>query len=267
MRINRIPTSLALSMVLITMLPAVPTMAAVNRTQPTANVDSTTAANPSRAGTYLEAYTLPFGAGKQWLFADEGQYFCTYNVTDGTGIAGHAAPVQADLSTKPLLHIWNGSSTKRLYPDFVRIRVTAVGAGATTTDFTLWVDNAGASNKTSGGTVATVVNALGGGAADGDTVVTFGAVVATAPSTEKRIDHQRVRSVVPVVEDQYVFSFGTNAYAMPAALATTGTAVLQAEAHLPPIVVPPLGNLKLVEWGASQSGAHSFEFSVCYWRR
>jgi len=241
--------------------------AAVNRGLPTFNADSSAVTLPSRTGSYLEAYTLPLGSGKNWLFADEGSYYCTYNVTDGTGIAGHAAPVQADLSTKPLLHIFNGSTSKRLYPDFVRIRMTAIGAGATTTDFTLWVDANGSTVKSSGGTVATVVSTLGGGAADGSSVVSFGAVVATAAANERRVDHQRVRSVVPVVEDQYVFGFGNPGYAMPAAMALTGTAVVSAFVHMPPVVVPPGGNFKLVEWGASQSGAHSFEYTTCYWLR
>ena len=171
--------------------------AAVGRALPTGNNDGTTNTLPSRAGRYLESYTLDLGGGKTWWNADEGGYFCTYNVTDGTGIAGHPAPVQADLSLKPLLHMFNGNSTLRLYIDFVRIRMTAIGAGATTTDFTAWVDNNGSTVKTSGGTVATVVNTLGGGPTDGDTIVSFGAVVATAGATEKRVDHQRVRSVVP----------------------------------------------------------------------
>lgn len=259
--------SLAVSLALALVLGGV-VSAAVGRGLPTGNPDSTSNTLPSRAGRYLEAYTLNLGEGKTWWHADEGGYYCTYNVTDGTGIAGHAAPVQADLSTKPLLHIFNGSSVFRLYVDFVRIRMTAIGAGATTTDFTAWVDNAGATVKTSGGTVATVVNTLGGGSADGDSIVSFGAVVATAHSSEKRVDHQRVRSVVPVVEDQYTFGFGNSGY-NPATggITMAGTAVVAAYVHMPPVVVPPGGNFKLVEWGASQSGAHSFEYTVCYARR
>lgn len=242
---------------------------AIQRSLPsTVNADSSTVATlPSRTNQYLEAATFPFFSGKMQPFADEGSYFTTYNVTDGTGIAGHAAPVQADLSLKPLLHIFNASTNKRLYPDFVRLRMTAIGAGATTTDFHIWVDANGSTVKTSGGTVASVVNCLGGGAADGDSVVSFGAVVATAATTEKRLDHQRVRSVVPVVEDQYVFTFGNPGYSIASGLPTTGTNQGVIYVHFPPVVVPPLGNFKLGEWGASQSGAHSFEYSIGYVRR
>ena len=239
---------------------------AIAKTLPTRTADGSAIVLPSRTGSYGEAYILPMGA-KQTLFADEGSYFTTYNVTDGTGIAGHAAPVQADLSTKPLLHLYNASATKSASIDFIRIRMTAIGAGATTTDATIWVDNNSATSKTSGGTVATVVNVNPGISNAASSVITFGAVVATAGTGEVRIDHQRVRSVVPVVEDQYVFQFGGAGYAMPAAMALTGTAVVSAYVHCPPVVVPPGGNFKLVLWGASQSGAHSSEYTIGFWER
>lgn len=242
---------------------------AVAENLPTRNADSPLVVTvPSRTDPYLAAYVADMGVPKTWLLADEGSYFTTYNVTDGTGIAGHAAPVQADLSTKPLLHIFNNNANKRLYVDFVRLRLTAIGAGATTTDFTVWVDNAGATCKSSGGTVATSVNARGDQPINSGAVVTFGAVVATAPASEKRIDHQRVRSVVAVVEDQYMFSFGSGGYG-PATggITMAGTAVIAAYTHCPPVVVPPLGNFKLVQWGASQSGAHSFEYTVGWYER
>jgi hypothetical protein len=237
---------------------------AIKNAIPTFQADSDAVALPSRTGSYGEAYVLALGAGKQTLFAGEGSYFTAYNVTDGTGIAGHAAPVQADLSLKPLLHVFNGSATKSLYPDFLRIRFTAIGAGASTTDFTTWVDNNGATVKTSGGTVATQVCSKGGGTADASSVISFGAVVATAAATEVRVDHQQVRPVVAVVQDQYVFQFGGSGSATPAATVLTGTNVLSAFCLLAPICVPPKGNFKFSQWGASQSGAHSFEYTFGY---
>jgi hypothetical protein len=205
--------------------------------------------------------------GGKAFFADEGTYFTTYNVTDGTGIAGHAAPVQADLSTKSLLHLYNGNATKVITVDFIRLRATAIGAGATTTDFTMWVDNNAGTAKTSGGTVATIVNVNPGITNASAGVLSFGAVVTAVGTGEVRIDHQRVRSVVAVVEDQYVFQFGSYGYAMPAAMALTGTAVVSAYVHCAPVVIPPGGNFKLVQWAASQSGAHSFEYTIGFWER
>ena len=233
---------------------------AVYRTLPTATADGSAVITPSRTGKYLEAYTLPLELPRD--YANEGSYFVTYNVTDGTGIAGHAAPVQADLSTKPLLHIFNGGS-KSILLDFVRLRMTAIGAGASTTDFTAWVDGGSATVKSSGGTDATSVNCRGDQPNTTGAIVSFGAVVATAGATEKRIDHQRVRSVVAVVEDQYVFDFGSGAYG-PATggITMAGTGVISAYVKMAPAVILPGGNFKLVQWGASQSGAHSFEYSV-----
>lgn len=236
---------------------------AIARNLPTGNADGTAVVTPSRAGKYLEAYTLPLGSGKLSGYADEGSYFTAYNVTDGTGIAGHAAPVQADLSLKPLLHIFNGSTSKSIQIDFVRLRFTAIGAGASTTDFTTWVDQAGATCKTSGGTVATSVNCRSDNPNTTGAIVSFGAVVATAPASERRLDHQRVRSVVAVVEDQYVFDFGSAGYGPPTGgITMAGTAVVGLYVKMAPAIILPGGNFKLSQWGVTQSGAHSFEYTV-----
>lgn len=231
---------------------------------PTRNADGSAVVLPSRTDPYNAAYVRGFDPRAA---ADEGSYFTTYNVTDGTGIAGHAAPVQADLSLKPLLHLFNGNSAKSVVVDFVRLRVTAVGAGATTTDFTMWVDKNGATTRTGTGTLATPVNVSPYNAQAAAAVVYFGPVVATAGTGEVRIDHQRVRSVVPVVEDQYVFVFGASNYGLPAAQALTGTNVVSAFVPCPPVVVGPLGNFKLQMWGASQSGAHSLEYTIGWYER
>lgn len=240
---------------------------AIAKQLPTLNADGSAIVLPSRTGAYGESYVLPMGS-KQSYFADEGSYFSTYNVTDGTGIIGHAAPVQADLSTKPLLHLFNAHASKSVTVDFIRLRATNIGAGATTTDFTVWVDRNGATSKTSGGTVATAVNCNGASSNASSAVITFGAIVGAVGTGEVRVDHQRVRSVVAVVEDQYVFSFGNSSYG-PATggITMAGTGVIAAFVHCPPVVIGPGGNFKLVQWGASQSGAHSFEYTIGYWER
>lgn len=242
-------------------------MATAQNLPSSGNADSATlVTTPSRSGKYGEAYAISLFSAKAAAFALEGSYFTAYNVTDGTGIAGHPAPVQADLSLKPLLHIFNGNAAggKSLILDLIRLRVTAVGAGATTTDFTVWTDQAGATCKTSGGTVATSVNVRSDNPNTTGAIVSFGAVVATAPASERRLDHQRVRSVVPVVEDQYVFTFGNTAPLFAAATPVSGTLILAAQVPLPPVVILPGGNFKLEMWGASQSGAHSLEYT-CGW--
>lgn len=233
------------------------------------NADNTASiVTPSRTGSYLEAYAIELGGAKNNTYAEEGSYFSTYNVTDGTGIAGHAAPVQADLSTKPFIHLFNSSATKSITIDIIRIRMTAIGAGATTTDATFWVDNNAASSRTSAGTLATIVNCNSASTSAAVAAsIWCGPVVSAIGTGEVRVDHQRLRSVVPVAEDQYVFQFGGANQSFPAAQPLSGTLIVSAYCSVAPCVVPPLGNFKFVMWGASQSGAHSAEYTIGFWQR
>lgn len=236
---------------------------AYQRNRPTNNADSTQVVTASRTDPYSAAYIRQLDMKQA---ADEGSYFVVETTTPGTGVAGHAAPVAADLSTKPFIQIYNGG----LLPitiDYVRIRMTAIGAGASTTDFDSWYDQAGATRYSSGGTAMTPVNARSDLYATGSSgVVYFGAVVTGAAVQAKRIGHARVRSVVAVVQDDYVFSFGQPA-GLSGALASSGTAILSAFVSMPPIVIAPGGNWLFVQWGVNQSGAHSMDAEVGYWER
>jgi hypothetical protein len=199
---------------------------------------------------------------KNYRVADEGSYYVAQNATDGTGIAGHAAPVQADTDTKALLHIFNGGQS-RIYLDYLRLRMTAIGGGASTTDFAIYVDNKGSTAYSSGGTTITPANVNRDTDCGTEATIKFGPVVTVTGFT--KIGHQRVRSVVPVVEDQYVFTFGKPSQVPVSALSTTGTAVCQTITAFPPIVIVSEGNFNFTQWGTSQSGAHSFEFELGYW--
>lgn len=240
---------------------------AVNRALPTGTADGVATANPSRTGTYGEAYTIGLGGSKVSAFADEGSYYLVNTTTPGTGVAGHAAPVAADLSTKPCILIYNGGSA-RICLDFIKVRMTAIGAGASTTDFDSWYDQAGATRYSSGGAAMTPINCLSSayGSAGGGTVY-FGAIVTSAAVQAKRVGHSRVRSVVPVVEDQYLFQFGQASASPNAAMALSGTAIVSAVVPMAPVVIAPGGNFLFVEWGVTQSGAHSMDMEVGYWER
>jgi hypothetical protein len=234
---------------------------AIARKLGTATADSSAIATPSRTGPYGEAIVIPVFQ-KMNALADEGAYFTATNPTDGTGVAGHAAPVQADAGGKPLLYVYNGG-TKTIHFDFLRLRMTAIGAAATTTDFVSYYDTA---VRASGGTKITPIPSNGLAGISTSAVVYFGAVLATAVA-QKMVDHQRVRSVVSVVEDQYMFSFGSAVVAPPAATVLTGTTVISAYVHFAPLVIPPGYSGGVYQWAASQSGAHSFEFTLGYYER
>lgn len=240
----------------------------VARTLPALSPDNPSVVTyPSRTGADGSAYVLPMGS-KQNFYADEGSYYLVNTTTPGTGVAGHAAPVAADLSTKPLIFLYNGNATKAITIDFIKVRMTAIGAGATTTDFDSWYDQANATRYSSGGTAMTPINCRSDLYAQASAAtVYFGAVVTSAAVQAKRCGHSRVRSVVPVVEDQYLFTFGQAHQVPNAGVATSGTNILAAVVPMAPIVIAPGGNFLFVEWGVSQSGAHSFDMEMGYWER
>lgn len=197
--------------------------------------------------------------------AKTGAFNVVLTTTPGTGVAGHAAPVAADLSTKPFLHLYNAGD-KVITIDYIKIRMTAIGAGATTTDFDVWVDQATSSPATTRSGAGTQMSARGTNvwtAPTGATVF-FGPVTSVAVNA-RRVGHWRVRSVVPVVEDQYYFSFGAFNFVPFSGLPTTGTNQAVLACPFPTVDVPPGGNFELVEWGVSQSGAHSMEAELGYW--
>lgn len=238
----------------------------VARVLPTATADSAQVATPTRTGPYGEAYAYAMGADLS-PYAEEGSLFIVQTTTPGTGVAGHAAPVAADLSTKPLIHLFNGGA-KIIIPKWIKCRVTAVGAGASTTDIDIYLETgAGATSRASAGTLmspAINTNSLAAAPASG-AVVYFGAVVSTLTAA-KRTGHSRVRSVVPVVEDQYLITFGAIAPTAPNAI-TSGTLVASLYVPMAPVAVLPGHNFQFHVWGVSQSGAHSFDLELGYVER
>jgi hypothetical protein len=238
----------------------------IARALPTPLPDSSLAATPTRTDPYGAAYVIAQGADLG-PYAEEGSLFIVQTTTPGTGVAGHAAPVAADLSTKPLIHLYNNGALV-IVPKWIKVRVTAVGAGATTIDADVYVETgAGATSRASGGTLMSpAINTSSKVAApvSGATVY-FGAVVSTLTSA-KRTGHSRIRSVVPVVEDQYLVTFGALAPAAPGGI-TSGTLVAALYVPMAPVAIQPGHNFQFHLWGVSESGAHSFDLELGYVER
>ena len=239
---------------------------AVQRNLPsTANADNlAVATTPSRTGTYLEQYTLPLGSGDMF-FGDEGSFYYCCNATLATGIAGHAAPVVADTDTKALLHLYN-SGTKRIYPIYLHLEVTAASTAGTAHYTTVYVDDKGSTALTSGGTTITPVNVNAEGSNTTGAVVTFGAAVVSMTSSRK-VFQRAVRSVIPVVGDTLLLRFGPPSVNFSSALATAGTAIAHMVQYAPPVVVGPGGNLNIAQIRPSQSAAASYQFGFGYIER
>jgi hypothetical protein len=237
---------------------------AIQRALPTRSVDNAAVTYPSRTGAYGEAYTLPLGGGNL-MFGDEGSFFTAVNATVGTGIAGHAAPVVADTDTKSLLHVFNGGA-KNIVPVFLQMAFSAIGAGGTISYNVAYLDAAGVTAKSSGGTVITPANVNSGVASTTGAIVTFGAVV-TAPTSSRKVWAAQCREVIPVVNDVITVFFGPDGGVMQTANIPSGTATASLVQYAPPIVIAPGGNLMFVRTRASQSGADSYTFTFGYLER
>lgn len=235
----------------------------ISRVRPNQNLnDSLTDTTPGRNSWYGDRYTLPLGVGRQ-LAADEGSYFVGMNSVVGTAIAGHVAPAIADnddTPTKTLLHIYNGGQ-RHISIDYVKLALEVVNASSSSTNFTMFVDNQGATTRTGGGTAITPVSTISRTDTATGATVYFGAVT-TSTTTAKKVGQWTVRPVIAVAEDQYTFRFGADA-ALNAYTTHIGTAVSNLLVSCAPVVVAPGGNFHLCEAnpsGAATAATYEFEF-------
>lgn len=232
---------------------------AIAKTRPTGNADSTAIVTPSRTGTYAEAYCIPVYPPR-WTLADEGSYYTASNATDDTQITAHAAPAIVDTDTKPIIHFYNGG-TKDVYLDFISIYSIVANASATRVFFDAYVDAKGSTNKSSGGTVATVVNNVRNNSSNTTgLIITAGAVVA-APVSSRKVGHAMIRPAIGIALDQYHFSFGNG---MTMAQGAFVQATVQSTfTAMPPVVVAPGGNFCFVQISPSGAGtAMTFEYQM-----
>jgi len=238
---------------------------AINKLRGTKNADSTSAASPSRTGSYGEAYVLPVGTGRIGL-ADEGSYYVAQNATVGTQLTGHVAPAIADTSTKSIIHFYNGGSLD-VYLDYIVITTVVANASASAVDFTAYIDNKGATALASGGTaITTIYNTRSNSTNSSAITLTAGACATTGFTSAKRVLQRTVKPYIGVALDSYSFVFGNGAWA-PTGYALV-TAVTNTITSCAPVVVAPGGNFALCQIGPSGSAtAMTFEFEMGYWER
>lgn len=238
-----------------------------HRDLPTKTADSTRAV--ARGLRYGEGAV---GVLDPRLHADEGTYFICCNATPGTGLAGHPAPTDISVVTKPLVYVKNGSSTangKRLYLHYIKLTVTAAGTAGSNVLFAEEIDGT-TTRYTSGGTQLTPLctNMDEDNPSNSDIVVYAGPVVAPAASTSQReIGSGEVRTVIPVVGDTYTFVYGAPFPAVGSGTVLSGTAPASIVIYRPPVILGPSQQFLHHQAQASQSAASSFEFEVAGWLR
>lgn len=200
--------------------------------------------------------------------ADEGSFFTATNPTVGTGIATTTSVVD-DAATAsathaqnvPVMYIQNRSATNSLYLRYLRMLVTAAPTSATEWNISLRADNT--PRYTSGGSVITPVNMNTGSGLASAALIYFGAVVTTPlPSASARLlGRAMVQSSIPVVKDQWIFTFGDPS--MPTNV-LTASAAKNLTIPMGPLVIGPGWNVAIGMWGASNAGAPAWEFELGY---
>lgn len=237
----------------------------VGRALPSPVADSVQ--SPQRLGRYGELSVLPFGNYRHML-ADEGSYFFAQNATEdaATTLAGHAAPVLADLYTKPFLFLRNAdvaTSLKRVYLDYIQIEVITAGANGTSDNWSAELDT-GASRNTSAGTALTKANPnMQSSATSVLTTVGGAPVAAAATANQRKLGHGVFRPVIAVTGDKYMFKFGQDP--------VENNVVVTANTHhivaMPPVVLGPTDQFLLHLYAPSQDAAGVYKVRMGWWER
>jgi hypothetical protein len=165
---------------------------------------------PIRTDLYGDQVGISLLGGRMHALADEGTYFYSQHPTidAATTVAGHAAPVLADLYTKPFLVVSNNDvsgSRKRTYLDFILITVITPGTGGTSDN---WAAECDTGARYSSGTLVrlTTVNPNMQSTNTNAAVLDTGPYVASAASSAQRKMGSGVfRPSIAIAGDQYLF--------------------------------------------------------------
>jgi hypothetical protein len=225
---------------------------------------------PTRASRYGELFNQPIGSFRQNL-ADEGCYFVFHNITldASTTIAGHPAPVIADLSTltKPLVVCRNTdatTSTKRVYLDYIEIEVITAAASGTNATWAIDLDT-GASRYSSGTVeTATLVNPNMQSATTPVLDVKMGPYVATSPSASvRKVGFGNTRVAIEFTGDKVLFNFGGE----PGETNIVLGAATHSLINVPPVILGPTDSMLLGIGGPSTGTAGVYKIRGAFWER
>jgi hypothetical protein len=207
------------------------------------------------------------------LLADEGSYFLATNPIIGTGVA-HAL-VTAFAATSGLFVIKNNgpSNGKRIYLDYLRLMVTAIGTACVSEEFAFVLDS-GNRAPTAGNVAVVPVNTNGDVPSAGTIAVlqafSAGALTVPAAVTPRTVGRVKMPVGVNIVGDEYVIQFGSTDPGVGSGVLTAIRAVQPAKivAHAAPIVIGGGQSLVIHRWGLTEATtAPSFEYELAWWER
>lgn len=209
--------------------------------------------------------------GRHHALARSSQYFVYRNATPGTGIASIASSGAID-DAESFMHLKNdytSAEAKWINLDYIRLQTTAAGTNGTDVLFCCKLEpTPSATRYTSGGTSyagSAARNPNGASTTAPSATLKVGALVTTAATSSVRILTSVVaRTVITVVGDQYLFTFGSAAPQL-SSMIVAGTAIANIHIPCPPVILGPSDEFLLHAGATSQSGATSFEFEIGFW--
>lgn len=230
-------------------------------------------AQAARFAQHGEAFNKPIMPWRHAL-CDEGSYHEFHNTTldDATTLAGHAAPVVADIDAtfiKPFFFlglIAGVNTNKRLYLDFIEVGCVTPGTNGTDA---WWADETDAiSRYTSGGTALTIVNPNTAASNLLTTdVATFkggDVLVPVETSSNRKLGFDKMRVTIEVAQDITIFQFGDSQPPVRHAASPTGRTTI---IRRPPVIITPGFVYMLGFAAASQSVASVYKVrGGCYYR-
>lgn len=223
----------------------------IDRQIPDAESDSTE--KPLRGGRYGEAYVLPIMFPPQ-MQSDEGSYQIAATPTPGTAVA-FVVNTGVSETAGNFLYLKNNESqgntrAKRIYLNYLRLIAGTIPAAAASAHYFMKVDNK--DRYSSGGTQILPVNSNIDSGTGTVAQLYVGALTTIAPSPSARLLSRGVlRSVIPIINDEYVFSFG--ALEAPGSLLLGGIIAQRMVIPCPPVVLGPQDNLCLQLWFPSNA--------------
>ena len=247
----------------------------VSRALPFFNPDNYNSDVAARQWSYGELATMPM-VRKQHNLADEGSYYVTNNAQTGI-VPTYGTSFSA---TAPFITIYNGSTSSRLYLDYIALTAIAAGASTTTAGYTaaaVCIDNT--NRYTSGGTnlssnivspnMAVPANASAA-------TINCGAITAAAASPAARtvcgIRNLRPSissTVINVIGDMNLLTFGGVEGAASGQISITAGVANVIPQSFPPVVIGPGHTALFYLWYPTLSApsAATYAPEIGFWVR
>lgn len=202
--------------------------------------------------------------------------FVNSNPTIDTGVKLQGDTTTAWVATTPSILIVNNDTgaafggsaviktgTKRIALDQIWLRVTGAGAGLTTLECAIIIDDI--NRYASGGTD---VSANSTSADDRNNPASIAKVyygaTASAADSARVVGRAILRGAIPVVNDQYILDFGAMGVGGESASAISGTAVIAQAFKIPPLVIGAGQSALIYLWATSMSTSPATEFMLSW---